>query len=153
MMVARHLCRIRVVHVWGRCHAVRSVRGHVLGWHSRRRKGRAGSGAFAWPRIWGKSIVAWRDGWSCEERPCWTQRGGRFDIVCFSRVPGYAIRPNFDFRGVAKMSLVEIFWRDVEGCKFGKRGWGGKPSCLHILNSVVRDDMLRDAVDIDRESL
>lgn len=152
-MVAGHLCRIRVVHVWWRCHAVRCVLGHVLGWHTRRRKGRAGSRAFSWPRIWGKSTIAWRNGWSCKERPCWTQRGGRFNIVCFSRVARYSIRAYFDFRGVAEMSLVEIFWRDIEGCKFGKGGWRGQPSCLHVFDSVVRDDVLRDAVDIDGESL
>ena len=75
------------------------------------------------------------------------------DVVRLAAVARHAVHTDFYLGRVAEMRFVEILGADVQGRKLGVRRGGTEPSSLDVFDLVVRDEVLRDAANGQRECL
>lgn len=74
-------------------------------------------------------------------------------LVCFAAIARLPVPADLELRRIAEVDLIQEVRTDVERGKLRIRRRWTQPSSLDILNLVVRDQMLRDAVDGQRERL
>ena len=83
----------------------------------------------------------------------WEQARRNVDVVGFTPVAWDAIHPNFDLGRIPEVRLVQVFRTNGQRRQLGQRRWRTEAALLDVLDLVVRDQVLCDPTNGERERL